>query len=280
VIFVVKIINRRSISMFSKRSIILFVLISTIFCISCGNKEEAVVPAGPLWKPSGNEGNITGFIAFNGEAPALRKMEMSQDSACEKMGESFFDDVIVIDGKMQNVFVYVKNGLPKASFEIPAAEVSLDQKGCQYVPRVLGIQTGQPLKILNSDPTDHNIHPVPKINREWNQSQLAGQGPITRKFAKEEALIQVKCNKHPWMTAWLGVLSHPFFAVSGADGSFTIRGLPPGEYELEAWHEKYGAKTLKVKVNERADSTADFTFNADTAYRASSLKIEPAVVIP
>jgi hypothetical protein len=109
---------------------------------------------------------------------------------------------------------------------------------------------------------------------------LAGQGPITRKFTKEETLIQVKCNKHPWMTAWLGVLSHPFFAVSGPEGSFTIKGLPPGEYEVEAWHEKYGAKTLKVTVNERADSTADFTFNAEAAYRAPSLKIEPAVIIP
>ncbi len=266
--------------MSAKRSIILFVLIATIFCISCGSNEEAVVPAGPLWKPSGNEGNITGVISFNGEVPAPRKMEMSQDSACENMGESFFDDVIVSDGKLKNVFVYVKNGLPKASFEIPAAEVSLDQKGCQYVPRVLGVQTGQALKILNSDPTDHNIHPTPKMNREWNQSQLAGQGPITRKFTKEETLFQVKCNKHPWMTAWLGVLSHPFFAVSGADGSFAIKGLPSGEYEIEAWHEKYGVRTLKVKVNERADSTADFTFNADTAYKESSLKIQPAVVIP
>jgi plastocyanin len=266
--------------MLSTRYLILFALVSAIFCISCGNKEEAVIPEGPLWKPTGNEGNITGVISFNGAVPAPRKMDMSQDTACEKLGEAFFDDVVVNDGKLKNVFVYVKSGLPKASFEIPAGEVTLDQKGCKYVPRVLGVQTGQTLKIVNSDPTDHNVHPAPKINREWNQSQMAGQGPITRKFTKEETLIEVKCNRHPWMTAWLGVLSHPFFAVSGPDGSFSIKGLPPGEYELEAWHEKYGSKTLKVKVNERADSPADFTFSADTAYRASTLKIEPAIIIP
>jgi Carboxypeptidase regulatory-like domain len=266
--------------MFSNRYIILFALISAVFCLSCGAKEETVVPAGPLWKPAGNEGNITGVISFNGAAPAPRKLDLSQDSACQNMGEAFADDVIVNDGKLQNVFVYVKSGLPRASFEIPATDVTLDQKGCKYVPRVLGIQTGQPLKIANSDPTDHNIHPAPKINKEWNQSQLAGQGPIMRKFAKEEALIQIKCNKHPWMTAWLGVLSHPFYAVSGADGSFTIKGLPPGDYELEAWHEKYGARTVKVTVNEKSDSKADVKFSAETADRRASLKIEPAIVIP
>lgn len=266
--------------MLANRYIILFALIAAIFCVSCGSKEEAVVPAGPLWKPSGNEGNITGVISFDGAAPAPRKLDQSQDPACEKLGESFVDDVVVNNGKLQNVFVYVKSGLPRASFAIPAAEVTLDQKGCKYVPRVLGIQTGQPLKIVNSDPTDHNVHPAAKINKEWNQSQMAGQGPITRKFTKEEVLIEVKCNRHPWMTAWLGVLSHPFFAVSAPDGSFAIRGLPPGEYEIEAWHEKYGAKTLKVTVTERADAKADFTFKAETAYRATSLKIEPAILIP
>ncbi|MCI0662277.1 MAG: hypothetical protein L0220_14500, partial [Acidobacteria bacterium] len=159
--------------MFSKRTIVLFALILTnVFCASCGGREEATVSLGPLWKPAGNEGNIIGTISFNGEVPAPRKMEMSQDSACEKLGEAFVDDVIVNNGKLQNVFVYVKSGLPKATFETPASEVALDQKGCRYVPRVLGIQTGQMLKIINSDPTDHNIHPTPKINNDWNQTQL------------------------------------------------------------------------------------------------------------
>jgi hypothetical protein len=250
--------------MFSKRTVALFAFISTIiFFAGCGRK-DATAPAGPIWRPSGNEGNINGVITFSGAVPAPRKIDMSQDSDCEKMGDSFVADVIVNNGKLQNVFVYVKSGLPNASFEIPATEVVLDQKGCKYVPRVLGIQTGQALKLSNSDPTDHNIHPTPKNNYDWNQSQLAGQGPITRKFSQPEIMIPIKCNRHPWMIAWAGVLTHPFFAVSSADGTFNIKGLPPGEYEIEAVHEKFGARNMKIKVNERADSRADFDFVATT----------------
>jgi plastocyanin len=247
--------------MFSKRAAVSLALVLAVALgASCGKKEESAVPAGPVWKPAGNEGNIVGAISFAGQVPAPSKLDMGDDAACQKMGDAFAEDVIVNGGKLQNVFVYVKSGLPQVAFETPSAEVALDQKGCKYTPRVLGIQTGQPLKITNSDPTDHNIHPTPRKNNEWNQSQLAGQGPIIRKFSKEEVMIQVKCNKHPWMLAWVGVISHPFFAVSGADGSFAIKGLPPGEYEIEAWHERYGAKTIKVTIKEKADTKADFTF--------------------
>ena len=267
--------------MLSKQAALLFALgLMVVLTASCGKTEESSVPAGPLYQPTGKEGSISGAITFSGTVPAPRKMEMSQDPVCETMGEAFIDDVIVKDGKLQNVFVYVKSGLPKDSFETPTVDVILDQKGCKYVPRVLGIQTGQQLKITNSDPTDHNIHPIPKVNNEWNQSQLAGQGPIIRRFTKEEVLIQVKCNKHPWMLAWVSVLAHPFYAVSGPDGSFAIKGLPPGEYEIEAWHEKFGAKTITIKVAEKADTRADFTFTAATVYNAGSLKMQPAVILP
>jgi hypothetical protein len=144
----------------------------------------------------------------------------------------------------------------------------------------LGLHTGQTLKVVNSDATNHNIHPVPKINKEWNESQLKGQGPITRKFTKPESLIPVKCNMHSWMLAYISVLPHSFYAVSTADGTFTIKGLPPGEYEIEAWHEKFGAKTVKIKVAEKADAKADFSFDAATAYNAGSLKVQPALVLP
>src|SRR5262249_18933569 len=252
--------------MLSKRSVILFSL--TLFIavgFGCNKKEGASAPAGPVWKPVGNEGNVTGVISFTGAVAAPSKLDMSNDPKCE--GENFLNDVLVSNGKLQNVFVYVKSGLPQAKFETPSTEVILDQKGCKYVPRTLGIQTGQLLKVTNSDPTNHNIHPMPRVNREWNESQLAGQGPILRKFSKPEALFPVKCNQHWWMMALIAVLAHPFLAVSDPSGAFTIKGLPPGEYEIEAWHERYGAKTAKIKVAEKADTKADFTFDGSVAYR-------------
>jgi plastocyanin len=264
--------------MFSRRVIAAFLLI-LMFMLSAGcGKEETAAPAGPLWKPSGNEGAITGSIGFTGAVPAPSKLDMSSDSKCE--GDNFLDNVVVKDGKLQNVFVFVKSGAPQAKFETPADAVTLDQKGCKYVPRVLGVQAGQPLKIVNSDLTNHNIHPLPRVNREFDESQLAGQGPIIRKFKQPEAIFPVKCNQHSWMRAYIAVLAHPFFAVSDSNGAFTIKGLPPGEYEIEAWHEKYGAKTAKVKVAEKSDTKADFTFDGSVAYRPGSLKIQPAMMIP
>jgi plastocyanin len=263
--------------MLSRRVIASFVLILALaFGADCGKKEPTPT-AGPFWKPSGNEGNITGVINFTGAVPALSKLDMSSDSKCQ--GENFVDDVVVKDGKLQNVFVFVKSGLPQANFETPTEAVTIDQKGCKYVPRVLGIQAGQPLKIVNSDQTNHNIHPLPRVNREFDDSQLAGQGPIIHKFKHPEAVFPVKCNQHSWMRAYIAVLAHPFFAVSGSNGEFTIKGLPPGEYEIEAWHEKYGSKILKIKVVEKADAKADFSFDASVAYSAGTLKIQPAMMI-
>ncbi len=263
--------------MFSRRLISALLLILTVALGSSCGREEATAPAGPVWKPAGNEGGINGVISFTGAVPAPNKLDTTNDSNCP---EVFLDDVAVNDGKLQNVFVYVRSGLPQAAFETPATEVTLDQKNCKYVPRVLGIQIGQKLKITNSDQTNHNIHPVPKLNHEWNESQLAGQGPIIRKFSKQEALIPVKCNQHTWMLAHVGVMSHPFFDVSDANGQFTITGLPPGDYEIEAWHERYGAKTAKVKVVEKTAAKADFTFDGSVAYQPGSLKTQPAMVIP
>jgi plastocyanin len=263
--------------MFSRRVIASLLLILTfILGAGCG-KEEPASHGGPFWKPAGNEGNVTGVITFTGAVPAPSKLDMSSDSKCE--GENFLNDVVVKDGRLQNVFVFVKSGAPQAEFETPATEVTLDQRGCKYVPRVLGIQAGQPLKIVNSDPTTHNIHTLPRVNREFDSSQVAGQGPILRKFKNPEAIFPVKCNQHSWMRAYIAVLAHPFFAVSDASGAFTIKGLPPGEYEIEAWHEKYGAKTAKIKVAEKADTKADFTFDGSVAYRPGSLKIQPAMMI-
>lgn len=263
--------------MFAKRMGAVLLALA-VLSVSCNKQEETT--AGPVWQPAGNEGNIVGAISFTGTPPAPRQIQMDSDAKCAQRGAQTVDDVIVNDGRLQNVFVYIKSGLPPANFAVPTTAVTLDQKDCKYAPRVLGLQVGQPLQVTNSDDTNHNVHPAPKINRQWDEAQLPGQGPITRKFAKPEVLIPVKCNLHSWMLAHIGVLPHPFYAVSQADGTFTIKGLPPGAYELEAWHERYGAKTLQVKVDAKTDARADFSFDAATTYQRGALTPQPALILP
>lgn len=263
-------------------------IVSIITGMAChgggGNETAAPTPdtsKGPVFTPTGNEGSIKGVVAFKGVAPEARKIQMGSDPVCEQKGQgATFEDVLVHDGKLQNVFVYVKSGLPQNSFQTPSAEAVLDQSGCRYVPHVLGVQTNQVVKILNSDNTSHNVHPVPQKNREWNENQYPSAPPIMKRFSEPEVLIPVKCNQHSWMKAYVGVLAHPFFAVTGADGSFNLKGLPPGDYEVEAWHEKLGAKTAKVTVKEKAEADAPFEFSAATAAVPGALKIKPALVLP
>ena len=265
------------------------VAITMSLTLSCATKqsEESTPSAskeadsGPVFSPTGNEGSIAGVVAYTSAAPTPRRIQMDSDPICAQKGkDATSEELLVKDGKLQNAFVFVKSGLPKNTFATPSQEVVLDQVGCRYVPHVLGIQTNQTLKVVNSDATNHNVHPVPQKNREWNETQYASAPPIIKKFPLEEVLIPVKCNQHSWMKAWVGVLKHPFFAVSGPDGTFTIKGLPPGEYELEAWHEKLNPRTLKVTVKEKAEAKADFSFEAATASLPGSLKLQPALVLP
>jgi len=163
-------------------------------------------------------------------------------------------------GTLQNVFVYVKDGLGDRVFPVPATPVVLDQKSCRYVPHVMGIQVGQTLDILSSDNTLHNVHAMPERNREFNQAhQLAGI-KHTHVFSTKEVMIPFKCDVHKWMNAYIGVLDHPFYAVTGANGTFELKGLPPGMYTIEAWHEKLGTQTQTVTVGEKQTSDVAFTF--------------------
>ena len=276
--------------MFKKFGLILLVLIFASFLIvSCkpkrgGSKDDD--DDGPVKKAKyvskSEEGTISGVIKFDGTPPERKKIDMSQDTNCATApGDKLADDTIVENGKLENVFVYVKGGpADKFDFGTPSDPVVLDQLGCRYSPRVFGIQTGQMLKVLNSDKTTHNVHPSPKNNPEWNQVQSANGAPIEKKFGKPETLIQVKCNQHPWMSAHIGVLAHPFFGVSGKDGSFTIKGLPPGEYTIVAYHETLGEKTQKITVAAKEAKTQDFTFSPKAAFIQTSLDIEPALVLP
>jgi plastocyanin len=266
---------------------VMLTLATILISIGCrkGNTNknaEATDNAKPQYASKGDEGTITGKISYDGAAPAPKKIDMSQDANCAgSPGDKTADDLLVADGKLANVFVYLKGGpTDKFSFPTPSDPVVLDQQGCRYHPRVLGIQTNQTFKVTNSDNTTHNIHPSPKTNQEWNQMQAQGAPAIEKKFARPETLIPVKCNQHPWMKANLGVLAHPYFAVSAKDGSYTIKNVPPGTYTLVFWHETLKEQTQQVTVGAKESKTQDITFKAGTAPGATSMQIGPTLVLP
>lgn len=200
-------------------------------------------------------GEIRGEVVFRGAADEAVVIDMEQDPGCQKLyaKEPKREQLIVTGegGTLGNVFVYVKKGLEGRKFAVPTTAARIEQKGCWFEPRVVGMQAGQTVEVINSDPVTHNIHPEPKLNREWNQSQAPEDGPLKRKFAQPEVMIRVKCNVHRWMRAWVGVLEHPYFAVTGSDGKFVLKNVPPGEYTVVAWHEKLGTQEAVVKVSER-----------------------------
>jgi len=211
---------------------------------------------------------VTGTVSFTGTAPVGTAIDMSEEPACaEKHATTpMIQPVRVGDGGgLGDVFVYVKEGLGDMAFPTPAAAVVLDQNGCEYVPHVIGVMAGQDLTIKNSDPLLHNINTQPEINRGFNISQPRAGMESSRTFRDAEVMIPVKCDVHGWMNAYIGVTDNPYHAVSSADGSFTISGLPPGEYVIEAWHATLGASTQTVTVGDAETGTADFSFSEDMA---------------
>ncbi|MCU1265126.1 MAG: hypothetical protein JWM21_1444 [Acidobacteria bacterium] len=254
------------------------------------NKEGGSTPATKKYVKTGKEGSISGAVAYEGTPPPAKKIDASADPVCAKNANLETEENVVKDGKLANVFVYIKDGtladgtkITGLSFDVPSTEVPLDQNGCHYVPHVSGAQVGQKLKITNSDPTQHNIHFTPKNNDDWNQSQPNGAPPMTHEFKRAEVLVPVKCNQHPWMKAYVGVTKHPYFAITKADGTFEIKDVPPGKYTVVAWHEGPGngtEKTLQVTVPASGAAKADFSFGAATAGAPSSLEMMPAIEVP
>jgi plastocyanin len=211
-----------------------------------------------------NGATLTGKVTFTGPKPVAAVIDMSAVPACERAHaqapQKSEDAVVNPNGTLKNVFVWVKDGLPPGNWAVPAAPVVLDQSGCMYQPHVLGIMTGQNLDIRNDDPTNHNIHVEPQADPEWNRSQMTGSDSITHTFSHPQVMLPVKCKIHPWMAAYLGILPHPFFAVTEDDGTFTIKGLPPGIYTLDAWQEKYGLREQHLTVGARESKAVDFAY--------------------
>jgi plastocyanin len=211
-------------------------------------------------------GSISGSVKFEGTPPAAETIRLSKDCVTGPGPNPQGESVLVgADGGMQNVFVYVRDGLNTSyTFDPPAAPAELKQTGCIYRPRVMGVQVGQPIDVVNDDPTLHNVHALPMVNSEFNKHQPQQGQHMTHVFTAPEVMVRFKCDVHPWMSSYVGVVAHPFFAVSDQTGHFDIKGVPPGTYTVEAWHEKYGRQSSKVTVGDHQDQSIAFTFKADS----------------
>lgn len=227
-----------------------------------GGVEPAAASVGTSSKVAG--ATITGTVVYEGAIPKLRTLNMGAEPTCAAKHSTPPKSQALVLGpgnKMANVFVKVKSGLPKKTYEPPKEPVVVDQNGCVYEPHVFAVMVNQPVKILNSDGVLHNVHPLPKINRAFNLAMPKTVTETVKTFEKvEEDMFPIKCDVHPWMQAFMCVMSHPFYSVTGTDGKFTISGLEPGTYEIEAWHERLGTQTAKVTVAAGETKTVDFTF--------------------
>ena len=240
--------------------------------VSCGKKEETGEPAGtastqPAGQPvdAATAGTITGTIKLDGTPPAPHTINMAAEPYCVTQHPTPVktDEVVTgPGGTLANAVVYISDDMSKYAFTVPSAPVEIDQKGCLYHPHIIGMMAGQQLEVVNSDNATHNIHPIPKDNKEWNESQPAGSAPILKVFARPEDAIPVKCNVHPWMKSYIFVFKNPYFEVTGTDGKFTIGDVPPGTYTVSVWQEKYGTKTSSVTVGPKESKTVDVSFNA------------------
>ena len=208
-------------------------------------------------------GTITGTVVYEGKVPNLRPLSVAAEPMCAKKHETIPNEALVLGAgnAMANILVRVVSGLPAGkTWPAPTAPVVMAQEGCQYVPHVMGIMVGQPFKVLNDDGILHNVHALPKVNRPFNMAMPPTRKEAQESFAKEEGMFTIKCDVHPWMQAFIGVFSHPFFAVTKTDGKFTIANLDSGTYEVEAWHEKLGTQKATVEVG-AATKAVTFKFS-------------------
>jgi plastocyanin len=244
-----------------------FVVLALLLLSACSSPPPPPTPAGGGKQvDQATAGTVTGHVKFDGQVPAAVTIRMYTDQKCvQGAGPNPQSDAVLVgaDGNLKNVFVYIKDGLdPAYSFSIPSTAAVLDQKGCIYTPRVLGVRAGQTLEIVNSDPTVHNVHAVPMANQEFNKGQPFQGMREHQVFTVPEVMVRFVCNVHGWMAAYVGVVAHPFFAVTDGAGNFELKGVPPGTYTLEAWHEKFGRQTTTVTIGEKQTQTVGFTFKA------------------
>ncbi len=241
-------------------------LVTALMLASCSQPKPAEAPKPVYFTVDfATAARVTGTAVFTGKPPASKRITMDAEPDCARLHSEPVYDRRVSTGKggtLANVFVYVKRGLEGKTFAPPTTAVTIDQRGCQFLPRVIAARTAQTITVRNSDPVSHNIHPEPKNNRDWNQQQTPGAPDLQRRFGFPEVMIPVKCNIHNWMRSWIAVLDHPYFAVTSVDGAWTLDPLPPGRYTLAAWHEAYGELTREVTLDARQTVPVEFRFAA------------------
>jgi plastocyanin len=242
--------------------------------VACGGSQEtsskSAEPSSPAGTPAGQRvdtataGDVKGIVSLEGTAPKNEPIKMNADPVCVKANKDpqFQETYVANDGKLGNVFVYVKDGLGNYVYDAPTDKATIDQKNCRYHPHVFGMRVGQSLEIINSDPTLHNIHAMPKGNSEFNTGQPIQGMKTSHTFDKKEVMVPFKCDVHGWMNAYVGVLDHPYYSVTDKDGAFQLKSLPPGTYTIEAWHEKLGTQEANVTLGAKETKDVNFTFKA------------------
>ena len=243
------------------------ILSAAAACGGAKSPSSGAPPADAKRVDTAKAGTLAGRVMLDGPSPVNPPIKMAADPYCieHNANGASFESFVTDDGGLENVFVYVKDGLGAYRFDTPAEPVKLDQEGCRYHPHVLGVRTGQKLIIGNGDDTMHNVHAMPNANREFNAGQPAKNMTTEKVFTAREVMVPFKCNVHNWMQAYVGVLEHPYFAVTHDGGKFELKDLPAGTYTVEAWHEKLGAQTQSVTLGEKQTKAVTFTFKAPAA---------------
>jgi hypothetical protein len=238
------------------------VLIGSCLVACRGAQEPASAPVATIAEEGAT---IEGTVRVDGDAPPYGRIRLDADPQCPPLAggsEQPAEDVVIgAHGELQNAFVYVKEGLPTRSYAVGADAVVLDQQKCRFVPRVLGLQVGQRLLIRNSDPLLHTVRAEGVATRRFNLGMPVQNMEVPRAFDRPEIMVPIRCDMHPWMQAWIGVLEHPFFDVTDEAGAFSLRGLPPGTYVVEVWHERLGTTSAEVRIGERESRNVTFAFS-------------------
>ncbi|MEI6083261.1 MAG: carboxypeptidase regulatory-like domain-containing protein [Verrucomicrobiota bacterium] len=235
-----------------------------VLAVGCGKPAETPTAPPPLAEPAPVAGTATiaGKVLFTGDVPKPTLIKMAADPYCASAHDATVPNeelLINTNGTLRNVFVYVRDGLT-GTYPPPTTPAVLDQAGCLYRPRVQGLQVGQPLIIRNSDDTLHNVHALGDKNPAFNLGQPVRGMEQKKMFTQPEVMLRFKCDVHPWMTAYLGIVNHPFHATTGDGGTFSLSALPAGKYVVEAWHEKLGTRTQTIELAAGETKTVEFTF--------------------